>query len=119
MNLLISLYDRTGNWSRPYREAGWKVMQVDIQHGVNILNWNHIGVMESMDEVFNYVNVGILAAVPCTDYAVSGAKHFALKDKDGRTEASQLLVDKTKAIIDYINPHFWVIENPKNPHSQT
>lgn len=50
--------------------------------------------------------------MPCTDYAVSGARWFKAKDEDGRTAKSQLLVDKTKEIIEYFEPIFWVVENP-------
>lgn len=55
--------------------------------------------------------------IPCTDYALSGAKHFKYKDADGRTAQSQKLVSKTKEIIDYCSSgsyklKFWQIENP-------
>lgn len=40
-NIIISLFDYTGNWSRPYRENGYEVIQVDIQHGTDILTWNY------------------------------------------------------------------------------
>ena len=110
-NLLISLFDFTGNWSRPY-EKDWTVIRVDIKNGVDILTFNY------KEIVGGYKRVGILAAVPCTDYALSGAKHFAAKDKDGRTSESQKLVTKTKEIIDYYNSLgvliFWTIENPKS-----
>lgn len=104
-NIVLSLFDYTGVWSNPYRENGYEVIQIDIQHGIDILEWDYKSIPKN--EVF-----GILAAVPCTDYAVSGARWFAEKDKDGRTEQSQKLVAKTKEIIDYFNPDFWVIENP-------
>lgn len=103
--IILSLFDFTGIWSEPYKENGYEVIRVDIQHGVDILKWNYKSVPKS--EVY-----GILAAVPCTDYAVSGARWFADKDKDGRTAKSQILVQKTKEIIDYFEPVFWVIENP-------
>lgn len=102
---IISLYDYTGNWSKPYREAGYNVVQVDIQNGIDILTWDY-----SLDISKVY---GILIAQPCTDYAVSGARHFAVKDADGRTAESQKLVAKTKEIIEYYNPNFWALENPK------
>jgi hypothetical protein len=41
-NLLISLFDHSGNASRPYKEAGWKVIQVDIKNGIDILEWNYL-----------------------------------------------------------------------------
>ena len=60
--------------------------------------------------------IGLLFAVPCTDYALSGAKWFKEKDKDGRTAESQKLVAKTKEIIDcfekYGHLKFWALENP-------
>ena len=99
------MFDYSGNWSKPYKEAGYDVIQIDIKHGINILEWDYKQIPK--DQVY-----GILAAVPCTDYAISGAVWFKDKDADGRTEQSQKLISKTKEIIDYFNPVFWVIENP-------
>lgn len=113
-NLLISLYDLTGNASRPYRENGWHVIQVDQQLGTDIMEWDYNKFYA--DYLMKYSPGGkiiIIAMCPCTDYAVSGAKHFAKKELTGETEASQKLVAKTKEIIDYFNPFAWQIENPK------
>lgn len=101
--VILSLFDYTGNWSKPYKDNGYEVIQIDIKLGIDILSWDY----KKLKNVY-----GILAAVPCTDYAVSGARWFAAKDKDGRTEQSQKLVAKTKEIIEYFNPVFWVVENP-------
>jgi hypothetical protein len=109
MNLLISLYDRTGNWSRPYEESGWDIIRIDIQCGSDILNWDYK--IDSWGKM--YKKIIVLAAQPCDMYALSGAKHFAAKDLDGRTEYHQKLVAKTKEIIDYFNPYAWALENPK------
>ena len=103
MKTLLSLFDYSGNWSMPYKENGYNVIQVDIKLGINILTWNY-------KEIKNVK--GILIAQPCTDYALSGAKHFKKKDFDGTTKRSQLLVAKTKEIIEYFNPEFWALENP-------
>ena len=54
----------------------------------------------------------ILAACPCTDFAVSGARHFAAKDADGRTVSSVKLVHQTLRTIEYFKPAVWAIENP-------
>lgn len=104
-NIILSLFDYTGNWSRPYRENGYEVIQIDIQHGTDILTWNY-------KEIERERVYGILAAVPCTDFAISGARHFARKDADGTTEKSKALVYKTLEIINYFSPVFWVVENP-------
>lgn len=107
MKRLLSLYDFTGNWSDPYRKAGWEVVMVDIKHGVDILNWNY--------RVYppDYFS-GILAAQPCTAYSGSGARWWAGKDKSGETAHFDSLTRKTLEIIEYFRPglDFWVLENP-------
>lgn len=104
-NIILSLFDYTGNWSRPYRENGYEVIQIDIQLGTDILTWDYKNI--SRERVY-----GIIASCPCTDFALSGARHFERKDADGSTEQSKVIVYKTLEIIEYFNPVFWVIENP-------
>ena len=107
-SLLISLFDYTGNASRPYRENGWDVIRVDIKLGIDIMTFN--------SDITGYDRVGIIAMIPCTDYAISGARHFKEKDTDGRTEQSQRIVERTRIIINDIDKsgrlQFWQIENP-------
>lgn len=113
-NFLLSLFDYTGNASKPYRENGWQVFQIDIQHGTDIMDFVPNAWYEFNKKHID--KIGIIAMVPCTDYALSGAKHFAKKDADGTTYKSQLLVQKTKEIIEYFSNEgvlkFWQIENP-------
>ena len=100
---ILSLFDYSGNWSKPYRENGYNVIQVDIKLGLNIYDLDY----KNLPDIY-----GILAAVPCTDFSVSGARHWAAKDKDGRTAESIKLAKYTLKIINYLEPVFWVIENP-------
>ena len=110
--LLISLFDYTGNASEPYRVNSWDVIQVDLKHGLDIMLWDYKQVLNE----FTKAEIGIIAMIPCTDYALSGAKHFKEKDLDGRATESQKLVAKTKEIIDYFFVRgllkFWQVENP-------
>lgn len=112
--LLISLFDYTGNASRPYKENGWDVVQVDIKLGIDIKGFNPLKLLDKYP--YALPNIGIIAMIPCTDYALSGAKHFKQKDADGRTAKSQELVEKTRLIIDFFDNErllqFWQIENP-------
>ena len=129
-NILIDLFDHSGNAAEPYRAAGWHIIQVDIKHGIDILTWNykaaiHIAhakaVQQHLYQWGKYstsdFKFGLLAAIPCTDYAISGAKHFKRKDADGSTAKSQLLVNKSKEIIDWLDSNFelmfWKVENPR------
>ena len=69
-----------------------------MKNGIDVLAWNY----KHLD------CYGILASIPCTDFALSGARWFKGKD----ISYSNLLVEKTKEIIEFFNPHFWVVENP-------
>lgn len=116
--LLFSIFDHSGNSCEPYRnDPNWTVVQIDIKHGIDVLTWDyvaefrkHFGPMRDMPMV------GLILMPPCTDYALSGARHFARKDADGTTAKSQLLVAKCKEIIDYFENlgilEFWQLENP-------
>jgi hypothetical protein len=113
-NLLFSFFDYTGNASRPYKENGWRVIQVDIKLGLDIMTFNPLKILNEYD--FAMPNIGIIAMVPCTDYALSGSRHFKEKDLDGRTAKSQVLVERIKYIIAIFDHarllQFWQIENP-------
>lgn len=101
---VLSLFDFTGNWSNPFSEVA-DVVQIDIKHGQDLMTWDYKNA--GLKNV-----VGILAAVPCTDFSVAGAQYWGEKDKDGRTEKSIALCRRTLEIVEYFNPKFWVIENP-------
>ena len=138
---LLSLFDYSGNWSQPYREAGWNVVQVDIKIPAWVpcddceeywCNWHNChasecdcppidewesdpycgsDIMEFPYKRFEKFN-GILIAVPCTDFSLSGAQYWKAKDQDGRTNKSASLVRKSLEIVEYFNPDFWALENP-------
>lgn len=106
---ILSLFDYTGNWARPYFDAGYNVICIDIKHGHDI---NDFCVEYLIDELGIDEVHGILAGVPCTDFACSGARWFSDKDKDGRTRQSIELVMQTLRTIEFYHPVFWTIENP-------
>jgi len=121
MKLLISLYDHSGNQSLPYRQNGWFVKQVELKHGIDILTWDYKNFYADVCELLklkgDYIEkIGIICPTPCTDFAISGARHFARKDNDGSTQFSQKLVQRNKDIIDFFDAtgllQFWQVENP-------
>jgi hypothetical protein len=128
--IVLSLFDLSGKWSDPWAEAGYQVFRFDIQEPiewertnedtgeeevVNAADINNFGV-EMFNDLFGSFDGldvhAVLAANPCTDFAVSGARHFAAKDSDGRTVASVKLVHMTLATLEYFKPNIWAIENP-------
>ncbi len=117
MKVLISLFDHSGNASLPYRQAGWIVKQVDIKSGIDILTWDYWGWYRKYEQYGTLPEVGIIAMIPCTDYALCGNKHKKTPDRKLSFIESQKLVAKTKEIIDFFDfklnvLRFWQIENP-------
>ena len=113
--IVLSLFDLTGSWSKPWEEAGYQVYRFDIQNDPEVGDVNNFST-EFFGDWFGDFDgqdvYAILAACPCTDFAVSGSRHFAAKDKDGRTVASVKLVHQTLATIEHFRPSVWAIENP-------
>lgn len=113
--VVLSLFDHTGNWSRPWEEAGYNVLRFDIQDNPETgdVNAFSVGFFADYFGDFNGLEVyAILAACPCTEFATSGARHFAAKDADGRTAAAVELVRQTLRTVEYYRPSVWAIENP-------
>ena len=113
--VVLSLFDLTGSWSRPWAEAGYEVYTFDIQDDEFMGDINNFSTAFFKDNFSDFEGkevYAILAATPCTDFASSGARHFAAKDADGRTYASVQLVKQTLATIEYFKPQIWAIENP-------
>jgi len=97
--LILSLCDRTGNWSRPYEDDDYDVVRIDIEHGQDV----------RLMELPNRPVHGILAAPPCTVFANSGAR-WERTDDDMRAGLS--VVDACCRIILATRPAWWVLENP-------
>ena len=113
--VVLSLFDLTGTWAKPFVEAGYDVYHFDIQENPYIGDINNFGTdfFSDLYGMFDGKDVhAILAACPCTDFASSGSRHFSVKDNDGRTYASVELVQKTLQTIEYFKPAVWAIENP-------
>ena len=108
---LLSLFDASGHWCWPFEEAGWNVVQADLQHGDDLATWSASSLLDDVLQRFDTID-GLLAAPPCTDFAVSGAQHWAAKDADGRTAASVHLVRQVLRCVDFLRPDFWALENP-------
>lgn len=97
--IILDLCGGTASWSKPYKDAGYDVRLVTLPD----------------DDVLSFIPpkgvYGILAAPPCTEFAVSGARWW--KDKDPQLLAHALdVVDACLDIIEDCKPHFWALENP-------
>lgn len=97
---ILSLCDYSGVWSAPYREAGYEVVQVDLDHGQDVRLLEHPGPVH-----------GILAAPPCTHFAGSGARWWAEKGQ-GPLLDGLAIADACLRFVALCNPRWWVLENP-------
>jgi len=120
MKTLLSLFDYSGNWSRPFLESGeWEVIRWDIKID-KFLDIKNLDSCETCLEILGLDIDGILAAPPCTDFAVSGAQYWKIKDANGNTEKSLELVRQVLRLVDLYRPtdpdydgtFFWCMENP-------
>lgn len=98
---ILSLCDFTGIWSQPYADAGYNVVRVDIKHGDDV----------RLFKLPSYPVHGILAAPPCTHFAVSGARWWEEKGEAALLEGLAL-VDACTRIILMTRPVWWALENP-------
>jgi hypothetical protein len=121
LKVVVSLCDYSGNWPRPWNEWGYTVLHYDLKHGDDVtkLNagdvWQHVwdaaGPWTEMDEEDVHIAC-VLAAPPCTDFTVSGARWWPAKDADGRTAASLAVLDACVELARELSPECYAIENP-------
>ncbi|WP_051617253.1 DNA cytosine methyltransferase [Desulfonatronovibrio hydrogenovorans] len=116
---LLSVYDYTGNWAKPYVEAGWRVLLWDYKFEGCILE--SFGRLMSLVEEENNGHIdGLLSAPPCTAFASSGARWWPDKDRhvsglhpfDSFTEYMIALALMVLVMVEAFKPKFWALENP-------
>lgn len=117
--VVVSLCDYSGNWPRPYSEAGYTVLLYDIKHGSDVTKLCPERVYEDAMQTINGalsgrmpLIVGVMASPPCTDFTISGAQYWKAKDADGRTAASLSILDACVRLAAKLKPAWWVLENP-------
>lgn len=98
---LVSLFDRTGIWSDPWKAVA-TVERVDLSLGLNVLEWEPNGPAEV-----------VLAAPPCG--ALGRLAHFC---KEMTTQEGLELVNRTRQLIEEMSPSVWCIENPQGSRAR-
>lgn len=99
--VILSLCDFTGNWSRPYEEAGYEVIRVDLQHGQDVR------LLKKLDQTVH----GILAAPPCTNFSKAGAWTWTARGDVGLLDGLSVVDACLRAVTIY-RPAWWALENP-------
>lgn len=97
--IILDLCGGTGAWSKPYKEAGYDVRLITLPE-------YDVRVYKPPENVY-----GILAAPPCTHFAVSGARWFVSKGEKALLEGLAV-ADACIRLIWLLKPKFWALENP-------
>lgn len=97
--IILDLCGGTGAWSEPYRQAGYDVRVVTLPH-------HDVRYYAPPSKVH-----GVLAAPPCTEFAVSGARWWKNKDPNLLRYALEVF-DACWHIKELVHPAFWAFENP-------
>lgn len=99
--MILDLCGGSGAWSKPYKNAGYEVLLLDVKTGIDVR------LFQKPDKSVH----GILAAPPCTVFAGSGAKWRDLRPTSEVLEGLSV-VDACLRIIHACRPKFWALENP-------
>ena len=104
--VILDLCGGTGGWSKPYRDAGYRVIVVDVDPAIRP------DVLSSVVDYCPPPNVhGVLVAPPCTEFSGSGARWWASKPPELLHGAKEL-VRACMRIISESHPTWWCLENP-------
>jgi len=100
---LLELFSGTKSVGKVAEQYGYEVVSLDLKNAdinCNILEWDYKAYEPGYFKV-------IWASPPCTEY--STAKTTGTRKID---EANKIVM-KTLEIIEYLNPQYWIIENPQ------
>lgn len=122
--IMVSLFDFSTVMAQPWFEAGYSCYAMDLKHehssnttfhpsgglmhtiNIDILDVKHSRLVDIVAKADF-----IAAFPPCTDLAVSGAKHFKRKGM-GRLIAALSLVEATRHLCEEVTGAPYFIENP-------
>lgn len=112
--LILDLYAGSGSWSEPYLRAGYSILRIDLRNGHDVRMFpsklsQRKRFAREFEDIRDLKVHGVLAAPPCTVFAVSGAAN-ARSDEEILQGLST--VDAALRIIYAVSPEWWALENP-------
>ncbi len=113
----IELFSGSGTFSKEATKAGFNMLTVDIDMRLKPDIVSDICYLDQ--EVFNLNPWIIWASPPCDTFSVASiSTHWsggrkAYIPKTNKCRKAIVIIHKTIAIIDDLNPKYWFIENPR------
>lgn len=114
--VVLSLYDYSTNMVRPWAQAGYDCLAVDLKHdGIDVQSVGGGRIITVEDNICEWLPPrveyrAVFAFPPCTNLAVSGARWFKSKGLDGLADGIEL-VERAREIAEWSDAP-WLIENP-------
>jgi len=113
-NVVVSLFDYTGNMLKPWAKAGYDCYAIDIRHKEDYINngirYMDIDLSTELD-MFDGNDIAFVSAFPpCTHLAVSGARWFKGKGLRKLADSINLFATATE-FCESVNAPY-IIENP-------
>ncbi len=109
---ILDLFSGLKGWSDPFKERGHEVFCVELDPRFPA-DWRDVLDFKTGDH--GYFD-GILASPPCTSFSLMSIGTHWTHNHEPKTktaEMGRLLVERTREIIMYLNPEWWLIENPR------
>lgn len=111
---VLDLFAGLKGWSDPFKERGHEVYTMDWDQNFDVDSHRDIRLITP--EYFPWKPDIILASPPCETFSVLQIGKNWNKDYTPKTEAAVEAIDlvvHTLALIDEIQPQFWIVENPR------
>lgn len=115
---VLDLFSGLNGWGDPWRERGHDVIGVD--HDRRVPATVHADLLASPIRALlpaGWTPDVILASPPCEGFSVMNIGRNWYHDGTPKTDTARLalrLVERTLALIDELQPRWWVIENPRD-----
>jgi hypothetical protein len=109
---VLSLCDRTGVMVQPWLDAGYACVLVDAQHEHGVTHDGNLWRIGTDVRTYapDFRPAIVFAFPPCTDLAVSGAKHFKDKGLEALRESLDVVIACKRICEASTAP--WMLENP-------
>ena len=112
---VLDLFYGLGGFSQAFKERGHEIVTVDIEEKFNPTICKDVLEL-TIEDLKSYMPFDVvLASPPCTCFSIASiSTHWNPNRRPKETAKHAIaIVKKTLQLIEYLNPKFWIVENPR------